>query len=228
MKQIKKFSDSRLDDFCIYCGAKSETRDHVPSKIIMDEPFPKNLPVVPACDVCNQNFSQDEEYFSCLIECILSGTTEPEKLGRTKIRDILKKKPFLRARIEKAKLNNKGQISFQLEEERVTNVILKLARGHATYENSEPEFNDPASISIKPIMTMSEAEKAKYFSLAAGLFAEIGSRAFQRIVSGGEIVNNSWVVVQKDKYQYKIVHGKSGLSVKFIIWNYLACEVVWN
>lgn len=95
MKQIKKISDFRLEGYCVYCGGKPETRDHVPSKIILDKPFPENLPVVPACNKCNQDFSKDEEYFACLIECVLRGTTEPVKLKREKIKDILVRKPQL-------------------------------------------------------------------------------------------------------------------------------------
>lgn len=228
MKQINKYSDLRLEGYCIYCGGKPETIDHVPSKIIMDKPFPDNLPVVPACDKCNQDFSKDEEYFACLIECILRGTTEPEKLERIKIKEILKRKPKLRARLEKAMLIKDGQTYFQTEENRVRNVILKLARGHATYENSELQLEEPNSISISPITVMSEEEQAEYFSHDEGLFPEIGSVAFQRIFMEDTNVINNWVVVQEDKYMYSINHGKFGLSIKFLIWNYLACEVIWN
>ena len=89
MKQIRTFSDERLDEFCSYCGKKPETRDHVPSKVLLDKPFPENLPIVPACKKCNEDLSLDEEYFSCLIECILCGTTEIDKLKREKIKKIL-------------------------------------------------------------------------------------------------------------------------------------------
>lgn len=228
MKQINKFGDSRLEGYCIYCGGKPETRDHVPSKIIMDKPFPENLPVVPACDKCNQNFSKDEEYFACLIECILRGTTEPEKLKRKKIKDILNRKPKLKARLEKARIIQEGQTYFKTEEKRVRNVILKLARGHATYENSELQLNEPTSVSIRPITLMNEDEQIEYFFHDEGLLPEIGSRAFQRMFKEDEGLVNNWVIVQEDKYIYSINHGSLGLTIKFLIWNYLACEVIWN
>lgn len=228
MKQINKFSDLRLEGYCIYCGGKPETRDHVPSKIIIDRPFPENLPVVPACDKCNQDLSKDEEYFACLVECILRGTTEPEKLERNKVKEILKRKPKLRAKLEEAKVVKEGQTYFQAEENRVRNVILKLARGHATYENSEPQFEEPVLISIRPITLMSEEEQNEYFSHDEGLFPEVGSRAFQRMFKEDSNFINNWVIVQEDKYIYSINHGRFGLTIKFLIWNYLACEVVWN
>ena len=48
--------------FCIYCGAESGTREHVPSKVFLDEPYPEDLPVLPACFNCNNGFSDDEAY----------------------------------------------------------------------------------------------------------------------------------------------------------------------
>lgn len=222
------FSDDRLEGFCIYCGGKPETRDHVPSKIILDNPFPENLPVVPACDKCNQDFSQDEEYFACLIECILRGTTEPDKLKREKVKDILSRKPKLKARLEEAKVIKDGQTYFQTEEKRIRNVILKLARGHATYENSELQLEEPISISIRPITLMSEEERIEYFTHDESLWPEVGSRALQRKFMEDDDFINNWVIVQEDKYMYSINHGRFGLTIKFLIWNYLACEVIWN
>ena len=85
MEQIKPFSDSRLEGYCAYCGDITNTRDHVPSKILLDEPYPENLPVVPACSKCNQGFSLDEEYLACLIECIIVGSTKPRDVKRDKM-----------------------------------------------------------------------------------------------------------------------------------------------
>jgi len=228
MKQIKKFSDQRLEGCCIYCGKEPNTRDHVPSKVLMDKPFPENLPVVPACEKCNKGFSKDEEYFACLIECILRGTTNPEKLERKKVKGILKRSPKLRARLAEAMEIHEEQTFFRTEEERVKNVILKLARGHATYENSELQLEEPSSILIRPITLMNEVEQNAYFSHCEGLLPEIGSRAFQRLFINDENVINNWVIVQEDKYMYSINHGEYGLTIKFLIWNYLACEVAWN
>ncbi len=90
MRQINIFSDRRFDLSCSYCGSslKEQTRDHVPSKILLDKPFPENLPVILACYSCNQNFSMDEEYFACLIECAKLGTTEIENLQRENLNPI--------------------------------------------------------------------------------------------------------------------------------------------
>ena len=43
------FFDDRFKDACAYCGNNADTRDHVPSKVLLDEPLPPDLPVVAAC-----------------------------------------------------------------------------------------------------------------------------------------------------------------------------------
>lgn len=65
MIQIKSFSDSRLIGTCIYCGGLADTKDHIPSKCLLDKPYPENLSVVKCCNTCNQSFSSDEQYFAC-------------------------------------------------------------------------------------------------------------------------------------------------------------------
>src|SRR5690349_5967316 len=89
------FYDDRLKGFCVYCGGPEETRDHVPSKVLLDEPYPTPLPVVPACERCNGSFSLDEEYLACFIECTICGTTDPTKVRRPRIQRKLRDAPAL-------------------------------------------------------------------------------------------------------------------------------------
>lgn len=74
-----KYSDERYDGLCSYYG---DTKDHVPSKVLLDNEFPENMYEVDCCLECNQGFSADEVYFACLIECIIHGSADREKLGR--------------------------------------------------------------------------------------------------------------------------------------------------
>ena len=46
----------RGSHYCIYCGAKSDSREHCPSKVFLSKPYPDNLPVLPACIKCNNGF----------------------------------------------------------------------------------------------------------------------------------------------------------------------------
>src|ERR1700722_12574168 len=122
MRQIRTYSDQRLDYVCTFCGALPDTKDHVPSRIFLDDPFPENLPVIPCCSKCNQGFSLDEEYIACLIECAIHGTTSVKDLHREKVKKILSKKELLRGRITSAIVEQDGNKLFIIEEDRVKNV----------------------------------------------------------------------------------------------------------
>src|SRR5215212_9888063 len=89
MDPRKLFADERFTGVCVYCGGVPSTRDHVPSKVLLDEPFPANLPVVPACQDCNNGFSSDEQYLACLLECAITGSPDPTSVRREKVRRML-------------------------------------------------------------------------------------------------------------------------------------------
>jgi len=57
MEQLRNFGDARQMAFCAYCGRGTETRNDVTSKVFLDEPYPTNLSVVPACQSCNEGSS---------------------------------------------------------------------------------------------------------------------------------------------------------------------------
>ena len=229
MRQIKTFSDSRLDTQCAYCGNFPDTRDHVPSKILLEKPFPENIPVVPSCLECNNGFSLDEEYFACLIECLISGTTNLDGLSREGIVKILKRKTKLKARLDNAFINENGESYFKIESERIENVILKLAYGHAKFENSETQFDKPEHIAFVPIETLTEDEQNSFFSVTElQKTPEVGSRAMQNLyITQDGIPIDNWIMVQEGIYQYSVTPTIGNLKVRMLIWNYLACEVVW-
>ncbi len=229
MIQTKTFSDKRLDYYCSYCGKEPDTRDHIPSKILLDEPFPENLPVVPCCSQCNNDFSLDEEYFACLIECTLHGTTDVQKLERDKVKKILARKKSLQQKLTNEMTTIEGNIYFKTEGNRIKNVILKLAKGHAKYENNESQLEDPISFWIKPIISMSKRENDSFFGTNEQiLFPEVGSRALQRVLITNELNANSyWITVQANNYSYSVSHDVIGLTIRIVICKYLASEVIW-
>jgi len=55
---IHKKSDFK----CIYCYEKANTREHIPSKIFLNEPYSNNLAILPACFNCNNSYSENEQY----------------------------------------------------------------------------------------------------------------------------------------------------------------------
>lgn len=225
---MENFGDRRQLERCVYCAGFTGTRDHVPSKVLLDQPYPGELHVVPACDRCNQSFSKDEEYLACLIESVLSGSASPNDVQRENVKGILSKRPALAARLSQARREQAGQTIFEAEMERVRNVVLKLARGHAAYELNEPQFNEPTQVSIVPLAMMTDEQRKQFEdSPASSAWPEVGSRAMQRMVEGYPGGLPGWVVVQEGRYRYLAAIG-DGVVVRMILSDYLACEVTWQ
>jgi hypothetical protein len=235
MDQLHSFADSRLVVGCLYCSASTENREHIPSRVLLDEPYPDNLPIMPSCVACNRGFSLDEEYFACLIECARAGSVDG--VERSKIREILQHSPALAARIMKARtVSQSGEVSFQLEHERIKNVVVKLARGHAAYELDEQIREDPAHIMFVPIHTLSHDALQHFENSHTGDshqlagWPEVGTRAMQRMVVAtpdNVILGNDWIEVQEGQYRY-IAISEDAVVVRFVIGEYLACEVIWE
>lgn len=229
----KLFVDDRLRGRCVYCGRRPDTRDHCPSKVLLDEPYPPNLPVVEACLACNQSFSLDEQYLACFLECVVCGSTDPANLRRENIRRILSAAPFLGADIQSTMhLDEGGGKVWRPDMDRVRNVVLKLARGHLDYELSIQEPNGPALFEIAPLSLMA-AEAREFFECPEpgplALWPEIGSRAFMRLMGNGEQAVDGWLDVQPGRYRYLVGQGHGNYNyVHLVIGEYLGCRVAWG
>jgi hypothetical protein len=224
------FVDDRMTGACVFCGGAPETRDHVPSRVLLDDPLPENLPVVGCCESCNSGFSLDEQYVACFIDCVLAGSASPQRVARPKVSRILAETPALAARIAAAAFHKEGgQQGWQPEIERVQTLVLKLARGHVAYELSLLQLEEPLSIACIPLVTMNESLVTEFLSSKATPFwPEIGSRAFIRACRQFPDVDaDSWQIVQPGRYQY-LVSQAEGLFVRILLSDYLACEVRWE
>lgn len=225
--------DVRLTGMCAFCGGAVETRDHVPPRVFLDDPMPDNVPVVEACEKCNQGLSLDEEYVACLLECAMCGSTQAEALRRYKVKRILAKKPRLAALLDESRTTaNDGRVVWIPDARRVRNVILKLARGHAACELSLLQLDEPIRVQSMPFHCMSEAERAEFERAGSGElrgWPEIGSRAFLRACSARPFADESglWVSVQANRYRYA-VEESGGVVVRMVLAEYLACEVEWE
>ncbi len=83
MDLVEPFADDRLVANCVHCAAGTETRDHCPSRMLLDKPYPENLPFLPSCTSCNRGFSLDEEYFACLRACPQTSPLSPSRFDRS-------------------------------------------------------------------------------------------------------------------------------------------------
>lgn len=244
MDHLNDYADARLLDGCMFCDSPIGylTRDHVPSRVLLDRPFPANLPVVDACETCNNGFSLDEEYLACLIDSVVSGTTDPEMLSRDVVKRIMRDRPALRERIERSRHVIDQRVHFAPEAVRVDNVIRKLARGHAAFELSTPLRRDPDVLEWWALPSMSRRHLEAFDAAHVhGLIGEVGSRSTQRIMvvtttlksATGEMVTaplfvSDWIEVQEGRYRYLATDDAGGSTIKIVIGEYLACEVRWS
>jgi hypothetical protein len=231
MQNLKCYGDSRNKGFCIHCGGPDETDDHVPSKVLLDEPYPENLMACPSCLRCNSALSLDEVYLACLLECVLAGEADPSRLLRPKISKVLAQNELLLERLKRAKSEGDGGPVWSVENDRVMAVVLKLARGHGAYEYNEPRLKAPDYISVKPLATMLDGERGTFEDSATEFVAgwpEVGTRAIQRLlVVGSDVFQEGWHIVQDGNYRFR-VSQEEGLTVKIVLREYLACHVVWE
>lgn len=230
MQQLRCYGDTRNHGFCVHCGGPDETVDHIPSKVLLDEPYPDNLMVASSCRQCNNGFSLDEEYFACLLECVIAGTTFPDDLQRPKIARILRGNSSLRAKLQNAKSETGDGPTWAVDFNRVRRVVTKLARCHAAFELNEPRIEEPSYVMVTPLMIMTDGERATFEDPDGGCAAwpEVGSRAMQRLlIVGADVFQDGWVVVQEGNYRFQTGQA-GGLVVKIVVREYLACEVAWD
>lgn len=227
MRSLQSYADSRHLLSCAFCAGSTGTRDHCPSRVFLDQPYPENLPVVPACLECNAKFSTDEEYLACLISCVIAGSTDPAVVARDKVRRILEEKPSLRARLEQARQLTSRGLEWAAETSRAETVIRKLAQGHALHELGEPRHNVPTELVIRPMPTLSHGEREWFETPApASIWPEVGSRAMQRMVLGND-TTFGWIEVQEGRYRYSARIG-AGVEIRIVIHEYLAGYCRWE
>jgi hypothetical protein len=197
------FVDQRMLGRCAYCGGTPDTRDHVPSKVLLDDPLPANLPIVEACAACNRGFSLDEEYLACFLECVLVGSSDVELVRRPKVKRALSHNKRLAKRIQSA-----------------------------AYELSLTQLDEPREVFFLPRSAMSASEN-KVFERAGAVgfrgWPEVNRRAFLRACGAEPYVGQRgpWSVVQSGQYRYAVdQHG--GVRVQIVLAEYLACVVDWE
>lgn len=224
LEPVEDYSDERMRQTCLFCGGDTNTRDHCPSRVFLDPPYPAHLPHVGCCKPCNASFSLDEEYTACLIEAVIVGSADPSAIRRPNVARALERGLRLRARIERAMHRTETGIVFTPEEPRVQRVVAKLARGHALYELAEVLREEPEEIFTRPLLAMSGSHLDRFEKpVPAPAWPEVGSRAMQRLT---ESQAGPWLVVQPGNYRYCATVG-NGIEVRIVIREYLACYARW-
>ena len=225
----KYYGDVRLNHFCAFCGCLAETEDHVPSKCFLDKPHPRDLPVIPCCHRCNHDFSIDEEYVSCMIDCMKAGTASPTLIKREKTRKSLLHNPKLQERISSQIRDFGGVLLYDIEKERFKKVFRKLAFGHLAFENDMLTWESPYNIEIQLLTEMSDSQRNYFFRSYRGkILPEVCSRSLEHVILCYEddalhSYLSPWITIQKNRYRYCVSPNSN--MVKFVIAEYLAVEV---
>lgn len=230
MRKVQNLGDNRSKGSCVHCGGPNETRDHAPSIVFLDDPLPPDLPASPSCAACNQGFSNDEAYFACLLECVIVGDADPALVQREKIAALMHNRPKLTAEIAALKRHQDDRASFSFDHKRIENVVLKLARCHVAYEMNEPRIDEPEIVWFQPLSLMppEELDAFKNDQNDVAVWPEVGSRAMHRLlIADDNAVSGGWLNIQPNRYRFRVTVD-SGLRVKMVLREYLACEVLWS
>ena len=132
---------------CCYCGKPATTRDHVPTRKLFPEPRPSDLITVPACAVCNNASSKDEEYF---IHVILSHVQADSHAARTLRKQLFSKslsarrvrmaQRMLSAMLPITRVDPRlGELrAFEIQPEPFNRSVEKIARGLYAHAYATP------------------------------------------------------------------------------------------
>ena len=235
MKQIYHLSDQLSSVDRIPCAEKNHSgqysRDHIPSKALLNPPYPENLMDVGMCQECNSGFSKDEEYFAAFLASVISGSTEPDSLRFPTASRTLARNPRLRSRIDAARhvdpTPGKGTVVIWTPEiERIERVIVKNARGHMLFELGQAIEAPPTHVNILPRQLLSPQQLSQFeHSEGIGGWPEVGSRLMLRLLETGEVGEGGWIEVQSGVYRYAVDEIP---RVRMVLREYLAAEVAWD
>src|SRR4051812_30140888 len=74
------------DNQCAYCGRPPTTKDHIPPKKLFPQPWPDDLLTVPSCEACNNESSEDDEYFIWMVSlCVKSVGRDADRTRKQRL-----------------------------------------------------------------------------------------------------------------------------------------------
>jgi hypothetical protein len=125
---------------CFYCGKLANSKDHLPSKVLLEKPYPPNLLSIPSCIICNRSFSLDEEYLlNVLVEISDNPNLRRKKDAGGTVYRARERSPGLAKRIMDSFISGEnGKIYFRPQAERMKRVIEKIALGLFFYKYGIP------------------------------------------------------------------------------------------
>ena len=223
--------DKSAGNGCIYCGNSADTREHVPSKVFLGGALPENLPTIPACFKCNNSFSSDEKYVACILDVLKCKIYSNSNLQDSTV-ERLEKDVQLKNLIDESVRIIDEKVYFSIDENRLLRILVKLARGHAGFENDYVNFDDDAEIEVRYdyLFNLSENFMQEFNSISESqLWPEVGSRGLlivENLETGDAAGYMFWSEVQEGRYRYRVDYNEhGGICVKIVIYEFLYCRI---
>ena len=128
------FGDARILEFlkynkkgqfkCIYCYKQADSREHIPSKIFLNEPYATNLAILPSCTNCNNSYSENEQYLACLIDYVQYKLSNLETVKRSKIQKTFEARPHIKNEFENStKYTDDGNLEYiEFNHDKIENI----------------------------------------------------------------------------------------------------------
>lgn len=226
---------------CIFCGNVAETREHAPSKVFLLPPLPTYLPTVPSCYKCNNSFSSDELYSAMLIK-LLRVRFAGYQLSELD-RERLTRKEGQEA--NKFILDHEKELSY-IDNKRLENVLIKLARSHAVYElfdcfeyDENSRYNIDLFYDFKPFIDAEMLNQISSLVLIDDMILpEMGAKLYERIgcIELRECKDASkqtgitflaWNEVEDNEYRYTAFIDNSNIIVRIVIQEFVFTEITF-
>lgn len=233
MKQrLRNIGDNRKIDRCLFCNRYNVelTREHTPSKILLDEPLPENLPITYTCKDCNSSFSIDEEYFACILEASKCHSIWLDDLVRFKVRRTLQKNKELYKTIANSFDQETKRFSFDLK--RLKHIAIKLAICHLAFEMNEIVNDNPNYFDFFLRDEVNDRKIEDFDTLIEiSVICEI-SKCYENMIilesSQDTRLFYAWQIVQEGQYRYMCAFSDDKYIVRIVIGEYTFFEMHWD
>lgn len=254
MREIEDFTDDRLKAWCIHCGTViadiESNRDHVPTKSLLTKALRERgahydrgagdeldyLPQVIVCRRCNSSFSPDENYLLCVLHAVVAGSLYPDPVEHPEAATVLRSNRHVVRSLKRAPdgqlllFEDLKPFTLYPDTDKVQRVIVKNARGHAYHEIAEPLLQAPDHVAFLPLEQLSPEQRDAFETVGTGaelsVWPEVGSRMTVQLFDEEAMVGG-WITVEPGRYRYSI-DWTEAVTVKTVIWEYLATETRWE
>lgn len=228
--------NKRFKSVCIYCRSnQAKSKEHLPSRVFLDTPYPNEYSIVPACENCNIGFSADEVYVSCFVDRLRNALSDNKIPLREKtISAVRHDKGLARIICEQIRReNNKIFVNYQPEP--FSKILIKLAKGHLCQAQDKVVDSDcwvECYFKFKP--DLSEDELYHFEELPyADKASECGSDFTHDLlivegIGGPSQIIVPWNGVQDGNYRYLTYFKHDLYVVRIVICETLFAEVLFS